>query len=119
MRNTRKLQISLHFGKKLQIRTSAVGMALNFGHRSRSHMPQILGYGRRPSAFGPTLITFIRVYLVSSNMHLQISFEIVHAFIISFTPLCKASNVLQLYPTVIKRSLSGLLYSPSSFLWWM
>ena len=36
---------------------TAVGISLNFGHRSRSRSrrSEIFGYGRRPSAFGPTL----------------------------------------------------------------
>jgi hypothetical protein len=34
---------------------TAVGISLNFGHRSRSRRSEIFGYGRRPSAFGPTL----------------------------------------------------------------
>ena len=42
--------------RKLQIRPSAVGMASNFGHRSRSRRSEIFGYGRRTSAFGPSLI---------------------------------------------------------------
>ena len=41
--------------RKLPIRPSAVGMTSNFGHRSRSYMSYIFGYGRRTSAFGPTL----------------------------------------------------------------
>ena len=41
--------------RKLPIRPSAVGMAWNFGHRSRSRRSEIFGYGRRTSAFGPTL----------------------------------------------------------------
>ena len=41
--------------RKLQIRPSAVGIASNFGHRSRSRRSKIFGYGRRTSAFGPTL----------------------------------------------------------------
>ena len=34
---------------------TAVGISLNFGHHSRSRRSEIFGYGRRPSAFGPTL----------------------------------------------------------------
>ena len=33
----------------------AVGISSNFGQRSRSRRSKIFGYGRRPSAFGPTL----------------------------------------------------------------
>ena len=39
----------------LPIKTLAVGMASNFGHRSRSRRSKILGYDRRPSAFSPIL----------------------------------------------------------------
>ena len=41
--------------RKLPIRPSAVGMASNFGHRSRSRRSLIFSFGRRTSAFGPTL----------------------------------------------------------------
>ena len=37
------------------ISPTAVGMASNFRHRSRSGRSKIFDYGRRPSAYGPTL----------------------------------------------------------------
>ena len=42
--------------KIILILPSAVGIALNFGHRSHSRRSKIFSYGRRPSAFGPTLV---------------------------------------------------------------
>ena len=57
MKPHESLHFSLHFGKKklrkLQIKTSAVGMASNFGHRSCRSW--IFSYGHRTLAFGPTL----------------------------------------------------------------
>ena len=42
---------------------TAVGMASNFGHRSRSRRSKIFGYGRRTSAFGPTLVKLDCIYM--------------------------------------------------------
>ena len=60
----------------------AVGMASNFGHRSRSRRSSIFGYGRRTSALGPTLI-FLPAFLEPSykwyrldNQKWQFSFKV-------------------------------------------
>ena len=73
MKNKTKLSFQPLSWKKLQIIQifpSAVGMASNFGHRSRRS--KTFGYGRRTSAFGPTLLVAI----------LKISFTICHLLIV-------------------------------------
>ena len=58
--------------KKLQLIKnfpSAVGMASNFGHRSRSRRCKIFGYGRRTSAFGPTLRIWLLLHEINRWRH--------------------------------------------------